>query len=135
MKEYLNLVEVCMNFAYELMDLCRGTQEVEAVLGEENTGNREPLARLRLAIHYNEKKFVAHPNCQQHLTNIWYGKEMSSLQSMSTWKKSGLLLLFIPALPLVTLIYVINSNTRESAFNEGSSKSSRSNIERAILET
>ena len=30
--EYLGLVEQCMNFAYELMDLCRGTQEVEAVL-------------------------------------------------------------------------------------------------------
>ena len=49
-------MEVCMNFAYELMDLCRGTQEVEAVLGEENTGTRDPLARLRLAINYNEKK-------------------------------------------------------------------------------
>lgn len=45
-----------MNYAYELMDLCRGTQEVEAVLGEENTGTRDPLARLRLAINYNEKK-------------------------------------------------------------------------------
>jgi hypothetical protein len=59
-KEYLDLVEVCMNFAYELMDLCRGTQEVEAVLGEENTSDRDPLARLRLAIHYNEKKVTTH---------------------------------------------------------------------------
>jgi hypothetical protein len=55
-KEYLNLVEKCMNFAYELMDLCRGTQEVEAVLGEENTNAKDPLARLRLAIHHDEKK-------------------------------------------------------------------------------
>ena len=45
-----------MNFACEMMDLCRGTQEVEAVLGEEITGTRDPLARLRLAIQYNEKK-------------------------------------------------------------------------------
>jgi len=29
--EYLSLVQQCMNFACELMDLCRGTQEVEAV--------------------------------------------------------------------------------------------------------
>lgn len=34
--EYLGLVEQCMNFAYELMDLCRGTQEVEAVLSDES---------------------------------------------------------------------------------------------------
>ena len=45
-----------MEFACELMDLCRGTQEVEAVLGEESTGAKDPLARLRMAIQYEEKK-------------------------------------------------------------------------------
>jgi hypothetical protein len=47
-----------MNFACELMDLCRGTQEVEAVLGEGNDkdGTRDPLARLKMAIEYEEKK-------------------------------------------------------------------------------
>ncbi len=46
-----------MDFACELMDLCRGTQEVQAMLGDEHGENsREPLARLRLAIHYGEKK-------------------------------------------------------------------------------
>ena len=54
--EYVELVQCCMNFACELMDLCRGTQEVEAVLGEENAESRDPLARLRLAINYDEKK-------------------------------------------------------------------------------
>ena len=41
-----------MNFACELMDLCRGTQEVEAVLGE----GSDPLARLKMGIEYEEKK-------------------------------------------------------------------------------
>ena len=54
--EYVECAEQCMNFACELMDLCRGTQEVEAVLGEETSENQDPLARLRLAIQYNEKK-------------------------------------------------------------------------------
>jgi len=54
--EYLALVQQCMNFACELMDLCRGTQEVEAVLGVENDVVCDPLARLRLAIQYDEKK-------------------------------------------------------------------------------
>jgi len=56
--EYLSLVEQCMNFACELMDLCRGTQEVEAVLSE--GGDKEsigdPLARLKMAMEYEEKK-------------------------------------------------------------------------------
>lgn len=47
-----------MDFACELMDLCRGTQEVEAVLGEgaEDNGARDPLARLKMAVEYEEKK-------------------------------------------------------------------------------
>jgi len=56
--EYLGLVEQCMNFAYELMDLCRGTQEVEAVLSEcrEEDDSCATLARLKMAIQYEEKK-------------------------------------------------------------------------------
>jgi hypothetical protein len=49
-----------MNFANELMDLCRGTQEVEAVLSESNDDESnaicDPLARLKMAIEYEEKK-------------------------------------------------------------------------------
>jgi len=47
-----------MNFACELMDLCRGTQEVEAVLSEGcvKSGSRDPLARLKMAVQYEEKK-------------------------------------------------------------------------------
>jgi len=49
-----------MNFACELMDLCRGTQEVEAVLSEGcvKRGSRDPLARLKMAVQYEEKKVV-----------------------------------------------------------------------------
>jgi len=56
--EYIGLVEQCMNFACELMDLCRGTQEVEAVLSEGGgkDGSRDPLARLKMAMEYEEKK-------------------------------------------------------------------------------
>ncbi len=47
-----------MDFACEMMDLCRGTQEVEAVLTEgcEGPGEGDPLARLKMAIEYEEKK-------------------------------------------------------------------------------
>jgi len=47
-----------MNFACELMDLCRGTQEVAAVLseGDEQTGAYDPLDRLKMAMNYEEKK-------------------------------------------------------------------------------
>ena len=49
-----------MIFACELMDLCRGTQEVEAVLseGSDKHGSRDPLARLKMAMEYEEKKVI-----------------------------------------------------------------------------
>jgi hypothetical protein len=68
--EYLSLVEQCMNFACELMDLCRGTQEVEAVLsegGEDNGAARDPLGRLKMAMEYEEKK-VSPQHCLVHVS-------------------------------------------------------------------
>ncbi|KAL3311746.1 Short transient receptor putative channel 7 [Cichlidogyrus casuarinus] len=109
-REYLTLVEQCMNFACEMMDLCRGTQEVEAVISdflEEHSKTRDPLGRLRLAIRFEEKKFVAHPNCQQYLTSIWYGSEIAFLQSWSLFRKIGLSLLATPLVPLFCLLYII----------------------------
>lgn len=45
-----------MDFACELMDLCRGTQEVEAVLSESGEEGENPLERLKMAMEYEEKK-------------------------------------------------------------------------------
>ncbi|XP_012943366.1 uncharacterized protein LOC101855595, partial [Aplysia californica] len=114
--EYLNMVEQCMNFACELMDLCRGTQEVEAVLSESDEGTqRDPLARLKMAIRYDEKKFVAHPNCQQHMTSIWYGSEMGFLQSLNGFMQFIYLILFLPAIPFMCLVYIIAPGSKFGA--------------------
>ncbi|KAH9513132.1 Short transient receptor putative channel 3 [Bulinus truncatus] len=114
--EYLNMVEQCMNFACELMDLCRGTQEVEAVLSESDEGTeRDPLARLKMAIRYMEKKFVAHPNCQQHMTSIWYGSEMGFLQSLNGLMQFLYLLLFLPAIPFMCVLYIIAPGSKFGA--------------------
>ena len=69
--EYLSLVQQCMNFACELMDLCRGTQEVEAVLSESNeeTGAYDPLDRLKMALNYEEKKVRHAPSSSSSNNN------------------------------------------------------------------
>ncbi|XP_059156506.1 short transient receptor potential channel 7-like [Physella acuta] len=114
--EYLNMVEQCMNFACELMDLCRGTQEVEAVLSESDEGTeRDPLARLKMAIRYMEKKFVAHPNCQQHMTSIWYGSEMGFLQSLNGLMQFLYLIIFLPAIPFMCVLYIVAPGSKFGA--------------------
>jgi len=62
------LMDLCRG-TQELMDLCRGTQEVEAVLSEggEN-GSPDPLARLKMAMEYEEKK-VSADQLSRHLAS------------------------------------------------------------------
>jgi len=61
-----------MNFACELMDLCRGTQEVEAVLSEggDKESIRDPLARLKMAMEYEEKKVNKTTNIHSSLQKV-----------------------------------------------------------------
>ncbi|KAG8137159.1 hypothetical protein E2320_005686 [Naja naja] len=99
--DYLALEDLCQEFAFELLGMCRNQSEVTAILNElgENVDDEEDemddqafeegipnLARLRLAVNYNQKRFVAHPVCQQVLSSIWCGSLPSWRGSKSLWK-------------------------------------------------
>ena len=66
------------NFATALLDHTRSSSELEILLNHDPAGpayqhgERMHLNRLKLAIKYRQKKFVAHPNVQQLLASIWY---------------------------------------------------------------
>jgi len=65
-------------------------------------------------------QFVAHPNCQQHLTSVWYGPEMGFMQSLALGKKMIMWLLGIPLLmgiPLVPIFCVIYNVSPKSKVN------------------
>ncbi|XP_054442649.1 short transient receptor potential channel 4 isoform X5 [Pteronotus mesoamericanus] len=76
--EYEELSHQCKQFAKDLLDQTRSSRELEIILNyrddhsliEEQSGN--DLARLKLAIKYRQKEFVAQPNCQQLLASRWY---------------------------------------------------------------
>ncbi|CAI5796389.1 short transient receptor potential channel 4 isoform X1 [Podarcis lilfordi] len=76
--EYEELSQQCKQFAKDLLDQTRSSRELEIILNyrddnsliEEQNGNE--LARLKLAIKYRQKEFVAQPNCQQLLASRWY---------------------------------------------------------------
>lgn len=59
-------------------------------------------------------QFVAHPNCQQHLTNIYYGPEMGFLQSLSKWKKIVMWMLCVPLVPFFCVIYMVSPHSKVS---------------------
>ncbi|XP_044310541.1 short transient receptor potential channel 7 [Varanus komodoensis] len=86
--DYRKLSMQCKDFVVGVLDLCRDTEEVEAILNGDVNGqpwtehHRPSLSRIKLAIKYEVKKFVAHPNCQQQLLTMWY-ENLSGLRQQS----------------------------------------------------
>ncbi|KAH1020546.1 hypothetical protein HUJ04_010184 [Dendroctonus ponderosae] len=76
--EYNEMRDQVQNFATSLLDHARTSYELEIMLNYDPkgevwvTGERQTLERLKLAIKYKQKKFIAHPNVQQLLAAIWY---------------------------------------------------------------
>ncbi|XP_077350445.1 short transient receptor potential channel 6 isoform X2 [Festucalex cinctus] len=100
--DYKKLSIQCKDFMVGLLDLCQNTEEVEAILHGDSLESVQHLARLKLAIKYEVKKFVAHPNCQQQLLSIWY-QNVSGLRQQTMAVKSLLVLGVAFGLPVLAL--------------------------------
>ncbi|TRY93839.1 hypothetical protein DNTS_023764 [Danionella cerebrum] len=116
--DYKTLSMQCKDFVVGLLDLCRNTEEVEAILigdteadGHFVKGSRPNLVRLKLAIKYELKKFVAHPNCQQQLLSIWY-ENLSGLRQQTTAVKLLVVLGVVVGLPILALLYWIAPSSK-----------------------
>ncbi|XP_040907234.1 short transient receptor potential channel 6a isoform X2 [Toxotes jaculatrix] len=109
--DYCRLSSQCKDYVVGLLDLCRSTEEVEAILSGETDSEdsydlpgRPSLTRLKLAIKYELKKFVAHPNCQQQLLSIWY-ENLPGLRQQTTAVKLLVVLAVAVGLPGLALAY------------------------------
>ncbi|XP_023661069.1 short transient receptor potential channel 4 isoform X1 [Paramormyrops kingsleyae] len=120
-QEYEELSQQCKRFAKDLLDQTRSSRELELILNfrddanlldEENTND---LARLKLAIKYHQKEFVAQPNCQQLLASRWYD-EFPGWRRRH-WGGKFLTCVFIGLLfPLFSLFYLIAPKSRYGLF-------------------
>uniref|UniRef100_UPI003AAC8CAC short transient receptor potential channel 2-like n=1 Tax=Centroberyx gerrardi TaxID=166262 RepID=UPI003AAC8CAC len=116
--QYLGLEELCQEFAVELLGMCRNQSEVTTILNSCGDESQDALAqqafeqgipnlsRLRLAVNYNQKQFVAHPICQQVLSSIWCGNLAGWRGSRTTWKLLVSVGIFL-TMPLLCLVYWI----------------------------
>ncbi|XP_059580621.1 short transient receptor potential channel 2-like [Alligator mississippiensis] len=122
--EYLRLEQLSQEFAFELLGMCRNQSEVAAVLNdlgdsseEEDLGSQAfeegipNLARLRLAVHYDQKRFVAHPICQQVLSSIWCGNLSGWRGSNTLWKLFVSCSIFL-TMPILCLLYWVAPKSR-----------------------
>eukprot|EP00066_Takifugu_rubripes_P019671 XP_011608937.1 PREDICTED: short transient receptor potential channel 7-like [Takifugu rubripes] len=110
--DYRKLSMQCKDFVVGVLDLCRNTEEVEAILNGDvdqcppSPYNRPCLSRVKLAIKYEVKKFVAHPNCQQQLLTIWY-ENLPGLRQQSVGVKCWTVLGVTVGLPFLAIAYWI----------------------------
>ncbi|XP_030853015.1 short transient receptor potential channel 5-like [Strongylocentrotus purpuratus] len=109
--EFNTLAGQCEQFAADILGHIRNQAEQTCVLyhdpcfysiGESGIG---PY-KVKIAIHHEQRKFVAHPHCQQHLTQLWY--EGLPSWYMTNWISSTLSTSAIGfGFPILCLLYII----------------------------
>ncbi|XP_060753704.1 short transient receptor potential channel 4b [Neoarius graeffei] len=119
--EYEELSHQCKCFAKDLLDQTRSSRELELILNfrddlnllDEESNNE--LARLKLAIKYRQKEFVAQPNCQQLLASRWYD-EFPGWRRRH-WAGKFITCIFIGLLfPLLSICYLVAPKSRIGLF-------------------
>ncbi|XP_035766151.1 short transient receptor potential channel 4b [Neolamprologus brichardi] len=119
--EYEELSRTCKQFAKDLLDQTRSSRELEVILNYRDNinplldENINELARLKLAIKYSQKEFVAQPNCQQLLASRWYD-EFPGWRRRH-WAVKLITCIFIGLMfPLLSIFYLIAPKSRYGLF-------------------
>ncbi|KFB51162.1 calmodulin-binding protein trpl [Anopheles sinensis] len=119
--QYLELRHQCQNFAVELLDQSRSSQELAIILNYDPEsppymdGDHMKLTRLELAIDYKQKKFVAHPNIQQLLAAMWY-EGVPGFRRKSAAEKIAIIVRTAVLFPFYCMLYMIAPNCETSMF-------------------
>ncbi|KAG7264561.1 LOW QUALITY PROTEIN: hypothetical protein CRUP_019969 [Coryphaenoides rupestris] len=119
--DYEELAKQCKMFAKDLLAQARNSRELEVILNHTSSEDlldkrglleeRMNLSRLKLAIKYNQKEFVAQSNCQQFLNTVWFG-ETASYRRKHTCLKMVTVLSVAAMWPLLSLCYLLAPRSR-----------------------
>jgi transient receptor potential cation channel subfamily C protein 4 len=113
--EYEKLSDQCQEYASALLAETRTSQELEIILNYdhenppallENEKEKNNLSRLKLAIKYKQKKFVAHPHCQQLLVRLWYDG-IAGYRRKNIVVKTLVIIIIALIFPILSLLYMI----------------------------
>ncbi|XP_029707895.2 transient receptor potential protein-like [Aedes albopictus] len=120
--EYTTMRANVQEFATSLLDHARTSTELEIMLNYNagaidnwEPGERQTLDRLKLALKFKQKLFVAHPNVQQLLAAIWYEglpgfRRKSPVGQITQVAKLGAMF------PVYSMIYMIAPNSLMGQF-------------------
>ncbi|XP_037086621.1 transient-receptor-potential-like protein [Pollicipes pollicipes] len=131
---YQQLSDQCKRYACDLLEQCRSSEEVLAVLDRRTPGedfvSRDDdeevededwssgedcrpaaLSRLRLAIRYQQKQFVAHSHSQQMLMSVWY-KGLPLWRGRNPLLKVVICAVIVLLIPLLSVLYLLFPRSR-----------------------
>ncbi|CAG5116077.1 unnamed protein product, partial [Candidula unifasciata] len=112
-KEYTDLADQLSDYVVKLLDRVWTQRELSAVLdktGSPQEDKFESLNRFKMAVDYEEKLFVSHPNCQQRIDRCWY--EGLSKVGRADWaRRLGLLFLSILSFPFLVMCFLFAPKT------------------------
>ncbi|XP_006637772.1 short transient receptor potential channel 1 [Lepisosteus oculatus] len=119
--DYEELAKQCKMFAKDLLAQARNSRELEVILNHTSSDEhvdkrglleeRMNLSRLKLAIKYNQKEFVAQSNCQQFLNTVWFG-QTASYRRKHTCLKILTVLTVAVLWPILSVCYLLVPRSR-----------------------
>ncbi|XP_030853348.1 short transient receptor potential channel 5 [Strongylocentrotus purpuratus] len=121
--QFQELADQCEQFAADLLDQVRDSGEQAYILNHDSYGWGNPNSnsaaeqpnRVKAAIHFEQRKFVAHPHCQQRLIERWYAG-LPGWRDMSSLRSGFLVFLMGLGFPLLSIAYIIYPRGRYRDF-------------------
>nr|XP_006816594.1 PREDICTED: short transient receptor potential channel 4 [Saccoglossus kowalevskii] len=111
--EYIELEEQCETFAADLLAQTRNTRETHTILTYNPTewAKSEKIDakmphKAFTAVKYRQKKFVAHPHCQQFLIERWY-RGLTDWRERSSFSKIIISSLLMISFPFLSILYLL----------------------------
>ncbi|XP_022085140.1 short transient receptor potential channel 4-like isoform X3 [Acanthaster planci] len=121
-EQFVELAGQCEQFAADILGHIRNHKEQTCILyhdpylwGAYVEGNGVGPYKVKIAIHYEQRKFVAHPHCQQRLTQLWY--EGLPRWYDSNWLSSSFFSAIVAiCFPILSILYIIYPWGKVGAF-------------------
>ncbi|TNN14273.1 Transient receptor potential-gamma protein [Schistosoma japonicum] len=130
--DYAELEAKCQKFATDMLAQTRSSVELSIILNHdtgadvsnchfsgpnhqpsfsEDISERMQLSRLKLAIRYEQKQFVAHPHCQQLLATIWY-EGLPGFRQKPVFAQLTTIGVLCSLFPLMATFYMLAPNSK-----------------------
>lgn len=122
--EYLELADTMEEYAADLLGQARDSKELNKIMTHGPKKNKSGggddgaiLQKVFMAIDYTQKKFVAHPHCQQLLIKRFFGS-LAYTRDWPLWKQLLMSLVIMVGYPFISIVYILVPTQKVITFGD-----------------